>query len=82
MATEYKLSYTASEIDKKLGTIDTLATELENKANTSDIPTSLKNPNVMKINGVSYDGSATVDFTTKINDLIDAKLGVIENGSY
>lgn len=43
---------------------------------------SLKNPYSLTINGVSYDGSEAVDFTDTINAMIDAKLGVIENGAY
>lgn len=39
MATEYKLSYTASEINSKLGKIDGLATDMATKANKSAIPT-------------------------------------------
>ncbi len=45
-------------------------------------PKSLKNPYAMTINGTTYDGSSAVDMTAKINELIDSKLGVIENGSY
>ena len=37
MATEYKLSYTASEIDKKLGQIDNLAAKDEIPTKTSDL---------------------------------------------
>lgn len=37
MATEYKLSYTASEIDEKLGKIDDLATKSEVPTKTSDL---------------------------------------------
>lgn len=133
MATEYKLPYTASEIDRKLNLIDekinvsdivdnttssdtnkplsaaqgkilkglidaidipTNISDLYNDMNyveiddlagfakSSDIPTALPNPEVMTINGVSYDGSIAVNLTEQINVLIDAKLGVIENGSY
>ena len=46
------------------------------------IPTALKNPNALTINGTSYDGSKAMDMTENINALIEAKLGVIENGSY
>lgn len=57
----------------------------ENVARVSDIPivpTTLKNPNALTINGTSYDGSTTKDFTAVINAMIDTKLGVIENGTY
>lgn len=37
MATEYKLSYTASEIDEKLGKIDDLATKNEVPTKTSEL---------------------------------------------
>ena len=49
---------------------------------TSDIPTSLKNPQSLTINNTKYDGSGAVDMTSAINALIDAKLGGIENGTY
>ena len=48
----------------------------------SDIPTSLKNPYALTINGTTYNGSKAVNFTNTINTMIDNKLGVIENGSY
>jgi hypothetical protein len=44
--------------------------------------TSLPNPHVLAIGGKIYDGSEEKDFTDTINSMIDAKLGVIENGSY
>ena len=47
-----------------------------------EVPTALKNPHALTINGNTYDGSSAVDMTNKINAMIDAKLGVIENGSY
>lgn len=56
-----------------------------NLANLSDIPTipaALPNPKAMTIGSTSYDGSVAVDMTDAINLLIDAKLGVIENGTY
>lgn len=62
MATEYKLSYAASEIDGLLDKIDNLAS--------------------FTINTATYNGTSKVDFTTEINNMIDSKLGVIENGSY
>lgn len=36
----------------------------------------------MRINGEVWDLTASIDFTDTINDMIDEKLGVIENGSY
>lgn len=46
------------------------------------IPTALKCPNKLTINGVTYDGSAAKDMTDTINALIATQLGVIENGTY
>lgn len=43
------------------------------------IPTALKNPSALTINGVSYDGSETKDFTDAINTMIDSKLTSITN---
>ena len=37
---------------------------------SGNMPTSLKNPQKMTINGVTYDGSSAVDFTAQINTLI------------
>jgi hypothetical protein len=50
--------------------------------NIPTVPTSLKNPNALTINGTTYDGSSAINYTTIINNMIDEKLGVIENGSY
>ena len=68
------------------------ATTLAQKTDIPDIPTALHNPHAIIFTGavtVSYDGSApmTVKIPSAvtddhINSLIDAKLGVIENGSY
>lgn len=62
MDTEYVLSYTGSEIEEKLGKIDSLENSVSEQI-ASAIPTSLKNPNALTINGVVYDGSEalTVD---------------------
>ena len=49
---------------------------------TGEIPSKLPNPYPLIINGQSYDGQETVDFTETINGMIDDKLGVIENGAY
>jgi hypothetical protein len=43
------------------------------------IPTALKNPSALTINGTTYDGSSAVDMTEKVNALIDAKLSAITN---
>lgn len=43
---------------------------------------SLPNPEALTINGTSYYGQEAVDMTEAVNALIDAKLGVIENGTY
>lgn len=42
----------------------------------------LRNPKVMSINGISYDGSSAINFTDTINAMIDVKVGVLENGTY
>ena len=61
-------------------------------AQKTDIPSALPNPNAITFTGAvtgSYDGSAPLSVKIPsavtddhINSLIDAKLGVIENGSY
>ena len=61
-------------------------------AQKTDIPSALPNPNALTFTGAvegSYNGSAAVTVNIPsavtddhINSLIDAKLGVIENGSY
>lgn len=40
----------------------------------SDLPTALKNPNAMIINGTSYDGSSAINFTNIINEMISTKI--------
>ena len=65
---------------------------LAEKADISDIPTALPNPNALTFTGAvtgSYDGTTpmTVNIPSAvtddhINSLIDTKLGVIENGTY
>ena len=67
-------------------------TTLAQQADIPDIPAELPNPNALTFTGAvtgSYDGSnaKTVNIPSAvtddhINSLIDAKLGVIENGSY
>lgn len=44
-----------------------------------EVPTALKNPHALTINGTDYDGSQAVDMTDKINELIDNKLSAIAN---
>lgn len=48
-------------------------------ARYTDVPTALKNPYALTINGKSYDGSAAVNMTDEINSLIDTKLSSISN---
>ena len=50
--------------------------------NSDDIPTHLPNIGDLVIAGTHYSGQFYVDMTDTINAMIDAKLGVIENGSY
>lgn len=56
--------------------------DLTNKPTIPTVPSALKNPNALTINGKTYDGSAAVDMTDNINNLIDAKLEGIENGTF
>ena len=61
-------------------------------AQKTDIPSALPNPNTLTFTGAvtgTYDGSAPMSVNVPnavtdahINSLIDAKLGVIENGAY
>jgi hypothetical protein len=44
-----------------------------------NIPTTLKNPYTLTINGATYDGSKDVNMTEQINILIESKLGEIRN---
>lgn len=48
----------------------------------SFVPTTLPNPNSLTIGDQTYNGASAVNMTSAINALIDAKLGVIENGAY
>ena len=50
--------------------------------NSDDIPTHLPNIGDLVIAGTHYNGQFYVDMTDTIWAMIDAKLGVIENGSY
>lgn len=54
----------------------------ENALNKVDGLTALKNPNKLTINNVTYDGATAVDMTNAVKSLIEAELGVIENGTY
>ena len=66
--------------------------DLSGYAKTEDIPEALPNPHALHLTGAveaTYDGSEAVEVVipqgvtdSHINSLIDAKLGVIENGSY
>jgi hypothetical protein len=53
--------------------------DLSDKPIIPTVPTTLKNPKAMTINGQTYDGSTAVNFTEKINALIDAKLAAFSN---
>lgn len=46
------------------------------------LPTSLPNPNSMTINGTSYDGSAAIDITKTVNDMIDVRNGAVSVVAY
>ena len=79
-SSSYATSYTNSNC--YIGTDNCLYSGGEKVANESAIPTALKNPCVLTINGKEYDGSEAVDLTEQVNALIDIKLGEIENGTY
>ena len=78
--------------DKSSNRWSSNVTTLAQQADIPDIPAELPNPNALTFTGAvtgSYDGSnaKTVNIPSAvtddhINSLIDAKLGVIENGSY
>lgn len=75
MSTEYKLSYTASEIDAKLGMID---------AELSSHPSNKNNPHEVSLSQLGVNASAEelnfVDgVTSKIQDQIDALSDEISN---
>ena len=84
-------SYILGELfgDKSKNVWGFMSTTLAQK---TDIPSALPNPNAITFTGAvtgSYDGSAPLSVKipsavtdAHINSLIDAKLGVIENGSY
>lgn len=52
-------------------------TDTINNMITAKLPTELKNPEALTINGISYDGSAEKDVTNTINAMIDAKIAAI-----
>ena len=52
---------------------DTWSTNVTPIATYDQIPETLPNPEVLTINGKAYNGSQAVDYTTTINDMIDAK---------
>lgn len=49
---------------------------------SDEVISALPSPSALTIHGQTYDGSTAVDLTQAINDLIDAKLEGIENGTY
>ena len=73
--TKYKLAFTASQIDTKLGEIDSLAKK-------SELPTSLKNPEALTINNIVYDGSEAKDITNAIADLVNTGIGSLDLTDY
>lgn len=79
MATEYKLSYTASEINNKLGQIDNLATKSEVTTNVSSHNTNTSAHADIR-EQISQLSSEIVD-KTRIQEMIDAKFNSIVNGN-
>lgn len=79
---EYKLSYTASQIDAKLGKIDGLVTEVATKADISSVPTKtsqLTNDSGFKTTDTTYsvattstDGLMSAADKTKLDKLGDS----------
>lgn len=79
-------------LDNLKTTINAIKCLLNDYPKKKDIPAKLPNPNPLTFTGAvteAYDGSNTViveipESVTDdhINNLIDTKLGVIENGSY
>lgn len=90
-ADEFAAASVVEELQSKVG--DTSVSEqiteaIENKSDVghthtksdiTDFPIALKNPNILTINGETYDGSEAVDMTEQIKALIDAKLATITN---
>lgn len=79
-------------LDNLKTTINAIKCLLNDYPKKKDIPTKLPNPNSLTFTGAatgSYDGTAPMSVSIPsavtdehINNLIDTKLGVIENGSY
>lgn len=81
MSTEYKLSYTASEIDDKLGMVDIISNNVSTLASHTS---SKNNPHGVTLSQLGVNASATelnfVDgVTSKIQDQIDALSDEISN---
>lgn len=71
------LSYTDGKIS-----LSTIAYTIDFEENVKvdmsyETISSFHNPNAMKINGTSYNGSEEVDFTSTINSMIDAKINAL-----
>lgn len=92
---EYKLTQTGAQVQERINKVGSLEQQIEQLSSAVSgmkIPTALPNPNALTFAGAAtgtYDGSEamTVNIPSRttddhINSLIDAKLGVIENGTY
>lgn len=66
-------THAISDVTELQTTLDTMNESIE-KLGAPDIPTTLPNPNTLTINGTSYDGSTTVDYTETINNMINAAI--------
>jgi hypothetical protein len=74
--------YPVTSVNGKTGVVSLTASDVKALPDTTvipTIPTSLKNPNALTINGTSYDGSEAIDATNTINSMIDAKAKSGEN---
>lgn len=68
----------ATAFNENKDIVDALNTAIVNKADKTEIPTTLPNPNALIINGVSYDGSSSITINT--TNIFDVTVTVDTNG--